>query len=927
MGKYNQDITIDMDPIYVTAKPSVLTSREDYKRLGYYANEFRKGNIQLEQIPYRYRSHLKPTREAQQKAYSSLVQTEAKERERYNNSSTGRFTNFLGNVATGVLAIPALGITTGATGAPVVAEAMSAPELLTSYKAPFTAKLATDFLGSTIAGEAVNTAAHHTGHSSFGDAVHDVLLPDRANINTFGDNAISSTLEFLNPGYIIGGIGADYLGKNGKVLFEKIKPLTDKLLTIPKAYYYRNLLNKEQKILREKSMDFRRLASLYQKRVDRLWGSQGKTTENPFAPRTAFKPFYSNNVDIINNELRSAGEASRISPTEILLSYNKTRPGINPVNPEIKLPENVTINYTQLRPQQYILKYPSNRWGKPELIIRKMSLADYQDLPDEIYYTFSDDIIKSINQESIDAARVYNPNNSTGIKEFGSLATIKEGYLPHLSNDADAITSRSYYDKYIKNRVPLHTSQTTREGYTHQYINSKGQTMPLDIVVIENGPDGLVANSNISLQLFAKQHPDEFAEALERAAVSKTGIKIPYTAEQLIDGVNPIEDTILDAFLSDKTKHISRVPLYLERADPVILQRVITKKGHIMFGKNYTPLRNIDVSNYEANLEFLAEIGYQGEHLQNLARSPERMKLIIEEYSQYLSGVSRGEDAIESLDDWIVRSTIWDPSIKGGNLMGSGKNTVALADSGYHPYYSNMQIDLNPYLEGRTPRDLIKLSKVMRGEMDLPSEISAVLSDSFKSPIKNIKDVDRFFNNLYNQGKSYADIKKELDLISSYIPYFETVASLGKFRGVYKTPSSALRFNTNSTQFPFEPMKNTSSRYNLDLLHHNNPNIETKAFKSRAQRTQETPLQIHQRKLENAQNNFWDTERKISKNEERLNHYNNTIEWFEFLVKNLIVGSVTAGSSFGLYYYVNSTKDRKKHRWNKKDPSYNDTEK
>lgn len=649
LGEYssNQDITIDMDPIYVTAKPSVLTSREDYKRLGYYANEFRKGNIQLEQIPYRYRSHLKPTREAQQKAYSSLVQTEAKERERYNNSSTGRFTNFLGNVATGVLAIPALGITTGATGAPVVAEAMSAPELLTSYKAPFTAKLATDFLGSTIAGEAVNTAAHHTGHSSFGDAVHDVLLPDRANINTFGDNAISSTLEFLNPGYIMGGIGTDYLGRNGKALFEKIKPLTDKLLTIPNAYYYRNLLNKEQKILREKSEYLDRLRNLYARRMFESASSESRTPifGNPFN-RTAFKPFYSNNVDIINNELGFNGKATRISPTEILVSYT-TQPR---TNPEIKLPENVTINYTQLRPQQYILKYSSNRGGKPELISR-LSLADYQNLPDEIYYTFSDDIMKSINQESADAARIYNPNNSTGIKEFGSLATIKAGYLPHLSNDADAITSRSYYDKYIKNRVPLHTSQTTNEGYTHQYINSKGQTMPLDIVVIENGPDGLVANSNISLQLFAKQHPDEFAEALERAAVSKTGIKIPYTAEQLIDGFNPIEDTILDAFLSEKSKHISRVPLYLERADPAVLQRVITKKGHIMFGKNYTPLRNIDVSNYEANLEFLAEIGYQGEHLQNLARSPERMKLIIEEYSQYLSGVSRGEDAIESLDD------------------------------------------------------------------------------------------------------------------------------------------------------------------------------------------------------------------------------------------------------------------------------------
>lgn len=243
--------------------------------------------------------------------------------------------------------------------------------------------------------------------------------------------------------------------------------------------------------------------------------------------------------------------------------------------------------------------------------------------------------------------------------------------------------------------------------------------------------------------------------------------------------------------------------------------------------------------------------------------------------------------------------------------MGSGKNTVALGDSGYRPYYSNMQIDLNPYLEGKTPRDLIKLSKVMRGEMDLPSEISTVLSDSFKSPIKDIKDVDRFFNNLYVQGKPYVDIKKELELISSYIPYFENMDIMTAFRGVYKIPSSALRFNANSTKFPFEPMENVSSRYNFYRLKLNSLNTETKSFKPRVQREQETPNRIFARKFHNLNNEYQNISNKISENDTRLHQYYNTIEWFEFLVKNLIIGSVV-GSGIGLFSYASSKKDDRK---------------
>lgn len=320
LGEYsnNQDITIDMDPISVTAKPPALNSREDYKRLGYYANEFRKGNIQLEQIPYRYRSHLKPTREAQQKAYSSLVQTEAKERERYNNSSTGRFTNFLGNVATGVLTIPTLGITAGA-GTSQVAEAMSAPELLTSYKVPFAAKLATDFLGGAALGEATNAVARKSGYANFGDAVHDTMFPDRANINTFGDNAIASTFEFINPGYILGGVGANYLGYAAPKMFNNIlngakpfvKKAIKKITLLPRLHSARTRARLRSDQLLEQLKKYRNIENL-------LWKRQRMQRLPPQAKEvyTTERPFYSNDVNIIR-QLLNGYSVERISPTEI----------------------------------------------------------------------------------------------------------------------------------------------------------------------------------------------------------------------------------------------------------------------------------------------------------------------------------------------------------------------------------------------------------------------------------------------------------------------------------------------------------------------------------------------------------------------------------------------------------------------------------
>lgn len=536
-----------------------------------------------------------------------------------------------------------------------------------------------------------------------------------------------------------------------------------------------------------------------------------------------------------------------------------------------------------------------------------------------------DDVMHSIKQESLDAAQAYNPNNLSGIKEFGSLATVKEGYLPHISTDADAITSESFYNANIKDRVPLHGNQKTRNGVTHEYKNSKGVTQPLDIVVIKNGSDGLAdPTSDVALQLFAKQHPAEYAEAVQQAALTNSRIKIPYTAENLIEGYNPIEDTIFDAFLSSKSKHIGRVPFLMERANPEILQRVITKKGQLMFGKNYTPVRGIDYSNYEDNLEFLAEIGYQGEHIQNLARNPERMKLVGEEYFQQLSSVARGEPKAESLSDWVTRSTIWNPSLNGGDYSGAGKNSVALGNSNVGPYYSSMQIDLNPYLEGKSLKEVIKFSNILKGKEKLPEETSQILSNILGVNISNMNDLNKYLSDLYSEHPTYEQIKNKLETIAKYYPYLEgEIYSSTPYRGFFASPTSGLRFNSRSHTFPFEPMENTVARVSnvgskgrrvyVDVdrtsrkMRNNNPDRYSDLYNITLEK---------QKFAKTKANAAYDKSEIISM---RKRKYENIIQDFEMAVRILGLTGIIAGGTLGLANTIGKSKKSVQNRKDKKE--------
>lgn len=85
------------------AKP-LLTSRDDFKHLKQFSDLYARNNINYSDIPYKYRIHIKEDIHSARDKFDKAVQAE---KQRYENSNTGKFTNFMGQVVTAPLALPA----------------------------------------------------------------------------------------------------------------------------------------------------------------------------------------------------------------------------------------------------------------------------------------------------------------------------------------------------------------------------------------------------------------------------------------------------------------------------------------------------------------------------------------------------------------------------------------------------------------------------------------------------------------------------------------------------------------------------------------------------------------------------------------------------------------------------------------------------
>lgn len=120
--------TTNNEPI--TAPKPKLNSRQDYSKLKAFSNAYARGQIKYSEIPYKYRAHIPEDIHTARNKWDREVKAE---KDRYENSNTGRAMQALGNSISATLTLPALEI--ASTSAPGVKE--GARTIWSGIKRPF----------------------------------------------------------------------------------------------------------------------------------------------------------------------------------------------------------------------------------------------------------------------------------------------------------------------------------------------------------------------------------------------------------------------------------------------------------------------------------------------------------------------------------------------------------------------------------------------------------------------------------------------------------------------------------------------------------------------------------------------------------------------------------------------------------------------
>ena len=285
----------------------------------------------------------------------------------------------------------------------------------------------------------------------------------------------------------------------------------------------------------------------------------------------------------------------------------------------------------------------------------------------------------------------------TGGKVSGSAKLVEVG-VSTIPGDYDVIITESAFNKNLKENKDVDTSNIKVDDAFAQKIDLNGEDV--DLVIIQNGPDGLVApkyklnKPSVEDELFKQFFPEEFQKAtnekLEKVFkkvaqdgeyISKTvgektyndyspeqvaptiPLKIPLTAEELLAGVDMEVKSIIDAFASGrgsgKAKHVLKSEAVLLEADPVKVA-----KAQNLYVKSIAGVKAEvapDFINYftnssvKENISLLKEMGYdsnfyiKNDLLLSIAENPERMQLY--------------------LNDWFINNTITTRQISIHKMM------------------------------------------------------------------------------------------------------------------------------------------------------------------------------------------------------------------------------------------------------------------
>lgn len=361
--------------------------------------------------------------------------------------------------------------------------------------------------------------------------------------------------------------------------------------------------------------------------------------------------------------------------------------------------------------------------------------------------TMSDNI--DLAEKTIEGYKVYG----------GALYSSKTG-IPHLTHDMDGYISQINYDKYVKNVYPSRGSDGWAE--VHLVFPKAGNRGELSFTVIKEGADKK-ATGVMAEKLYRVVDPDGYFKQVKIFGEGK--IKIPYTPDELLNKVDMEVMTMVDMITSDfnKIKHLNKQDAFLEFANPqkyaeaqrIAIQSYVGSGGHV--GKQFDPSFFADVDENLKLLDYMGTIGNRD----NIARSPERMQLALNEYSIRNTFFVRNVNSPNQLESEILDALAEIPGEKGtgGRAYGGGKNAVrgnpkwkreATGFIQHKPIGENTKTPLEYFSE---------VERVTNGSLPLNVEDKAKIMEVIQKNKLSIKDED--FNTMEDLIQLMASDKDE----------------------------------------------------------------------------------------------------------------------------------------------------------------------
>ena len=355
----------------------------------------------------------------------------------------------------------------------------------------------------------------------------------------------------------------------------------------------------------------------------------------------------------------------------------------------------------------------------------------------------------------------------TGGKVFGSSLLTVNG-VPTVPGDYELFLTESQFKKIVENKNFEFGSTPDANRLLNK---AKYNGEELDMLVLQNGPDGLVKQDNShALELFRQFHPEKYQKAvkdkalkyfdqmrLEGDAVVNTRVetKIPMSAEELIASIDPEVKSIMDAFEAGagigKQKHMLKSESVLLYANPKKVQKAQELYVKSIAGPNAKVAPDFTnwfkTASEEELSQFLVEAGYIDNlylmQADNLFNNPDRMQAILNDWyinntittrditltGMYETAAKKQFKENPDLDFDIVTKALteWDLIAGGGNVSGGGLNMGK--GTGSSNFKGSKVGDIRGYTQfkfgnSNTPLDLVRdvFSKT-KGETEIPEII------------------------------------------------------------------------------------------------------------------------------------------------------------------------------------------------------------